>query len=68
MTQIILNIQDASILPSLKRVLSAIKGVSLSEVVIESNKKGIDEALDDVKAGRVFKAENVDDLFAQIVK
>ncbi len=68
MTQIILNIQDASILPSLKRVLSAIKGVSLSEVVIESDKKGIDEALDDVKAGRVFKAENVDDLFVQIVK
>ena len=29
-------------------------------------KSGIDRALDDVKAGRVYEAKNVDDLFEQL--
>lgn len=29
-------------------------------------KTGLEEALEDVKAGRVFHAENVDDLFRQL--
>ena len=32
-----------------------------------AKKSGIEKALDDVKAGRVYHAESVDDLFKQIL-
>ena len=37
--------------------------------VIEREKRtGLDEAIDDIKAGRVHKAKDVDDLMAQLMK
>jgi len=31
-------------------------------------RNGLDEAIDDLKAGRIHKAKNVDDLMAQLMK
>lgn len=66
MTQLTINIEDKSILPHLKKILNAIEGVS---IVKSSTKKkcGLEEALDDVKAGRVHRAENVDEMFQQVL-
>jgi hypothetical protein len=33
MTQIVLNIEDASLVPSLKQILGAIKGVTIDKLV-----------------------------------
>lgn len=33
MTQIILNVEDASLIPSLKQILGAIKGVTIDNMV-----------------------------------
>ena len=33
MTQIVLNIEDASLVPSLKRIMGAIKGVTIDKLV-----------------------------------
>lgn len=75
MTQIVLNIEDASILPSLKRILGAIKGVSLvsqdntlgpsEEEISESS--GFQEAMEDKRCGRVYHAESTEDMFKQIL-
>ena len=66
MTQLIINIEDKSILPHLKKILSAIEGVSI--VPTKKKKKcGIEEALEDVKEGRVYSATSVDDMFNQIL-
>lgn len=35
MTQIILNVEDASLVPSLKQILGAIKGVTIGKLVKE---------------------------------
>lgn len=66
MTQLTINIEDKSILPHLKKILNAIEGVSIAR---PSRKKkcGLDEALDDVKAGRVHRYESVDDMFRQVL-
>lgn len=66
MTQLIINIENKSILPHLKKILNAIEGVSIAK---PSRKKkcGLDEALDDVKAGRVHRYESVDDMFRQVL-
>lgn len=65
MTQITINIEDKSILPHLKKILNAIEGVSIAKT--SSKKKcGLEEALDDVKAGRVHHYESVDDMFKSL--
>ena len=51
MTQLTINIEDKSILPHLKKILNAIEGVSIAKSS-KTKKCGLDEALDDVKAGR----------------
>lgn len=65
MTQLTINVEDKSILPHLKKILNAIEGVS---IVKPSRKKkcGLDEALDDVKAGRVHRYDSVDDMFKSL--
>lgn len=65
MSQILLNVDDASILPSLLEVLSAVKGVS----IVESDsycQSGIDKALEDVAKGQVNQYSNADELFKSL--
>lgn len=70
MTQLVLNISDPSVLPTLKKVVKAFNGVSIAPKTEKKEKKakcGLDEALEDVKAGRVYHAKSTDDLFQQIL-
>lgn len=67
MTQITINIEDKTILPHLKKILNALEGVSIAKPS-KRKKCGLDEALDDVKAGRIHYADNVDDMFKQILE
>lgn len=66
MTQLTINIEDKSILPHLKKILNAIEGVSIVKSSTKK-KRGLEEALDDVKAGRVHHAKNVDEMFLHIL-
>ncbi|MDE5554456.1 MAG: response regulator [Muribaculaceae bacterium] len=66
MTQLTINIEDKSILPHLKKILNAIEGVSIAKPA-RKRKTGLDEAYEDVRAGRIHTAENADDLFKQIL-
>lgn len=66
MTQLTINIENRSILPHLKKILNAIDGVSIANPV-KKRKNGLDEALEDINAGRVEHADNVDDMFAKIL-
>lgn len=66
MTQLTINIEDKSILPHLKKILGAIEGVSVVKSTTK-RKCGLEEALDDVKAGKVHRAENVDDMFRKVL-
>jgi len=50
MTQIVLNIEDASLVPSLKQILGAIKGVTIDKLVtstsvIDEEKAFIEETI-----------------------
>lgn len=75
MTQLILNIEDTSILPSLKRILKSLNGVSVAKQQKKRVKSmditkttGYQEAMEDKRLGRVYRAESVDDMFKQILK
>jgi hypothetical protein len=72
MTQIVLNIEDASLLPSLKKILGAIKGVTIDRTItsptdIEAEKafitdtitRGFQEAQEGRFAGKNLKSLDV---------
>lgn len=69
MTQIVLNIEDVSLLPSLKKILGAIKGVTIDRMatsstdaevekafITETITKGFDEAQEGRFAGKNLKS------------
>lgn len=77
MTQIVLNIEDASLVPSLKQILGAIKGVTIGKLVtkgtaIEAEKKfiadtiilGYQQAKEGKFAGK--NLSNLDDLVSEL--
>ncbi|MBD5357939.1 MAG: hypothetical protein HDR88_18920 [Bacteroides sp.] len=68
MTQLVLNIADPSVLPTLKKVVKAFKGVTIDNPE-KKHKNSLDEALEDVRAGRVSGPFNsVDELMAHLMK
>ena len=70
--QLLVSISDLSMLNDIKKAISMLKGVTAvkKQKVKEfdiTKTKGLQEALDDVKHGRVYHAESVDDMFKQIL-
>jgi len=70
MTQIVLNVEDASLVPSLKQILSAIKGVTIDKLftpnsTVEAEKAFITDTItrgfQEAREGR-FAGENLTSL------
>lgn len=64
MTTLTLKITDNSILPSLKRILEALNGVSI--VSSKSEKTEMDKAREDVNAGRLISYSSKNELFEDL--
>ena len=62
MEQIILKIEDKRILPSLKKILSLINGVSIVQPK-QKKKSQLELAREDVKKGRIISYSAKEDLF-----
>lgn len=62
MPTLTLNIQDKSMLPSLKRILGAIEGVT----IVNTKKSEMEKARDDVKAGRLLTYSSKEKLFKDL--
>ena len=62
MEQLIINVEDRSILPSLKNILKAIDGVSIAKKA-GRKKGGLDQALEDVREGRVNQYDSAEEMF-----
>lgn len=65
MTQITLTISNPQDATLIKKLLAKFDSVVISKTR-KKRKTGLDEALEDVAAGRVYHASNVDDLFKQL--
>lgn len=65
MTQITLTISDPKEASLIKKLLAKFDSVTISKAT-SIRKTGLDRALEDVAADRVYHAENVDDLFNQL--
>ena len=65
MTQIILNIEDRSLLPGLRKILSNLNGVTI--VKTRTTSKGtLSRAVDEVRKGKVTRVGSVAELMAKL--
>ena len=68
METITLQFENISIKNRLLKVIELMNGVSVVKSKPQTRtKNGLDKALEDVEAGRIYKAKDVDDLFKQIL-
>ena len=75
MATIVLQVPDESLVTKVKQACKMLMGVASVKVQKHAKAKeydvtktkGFQEALDDVKHGRVYHAESVDDMFKQIL-
>ena len=74
MATILLNVPDESLVSKVKQICKMLQGVTSVKVQkpkprVEDITKtaGYKEAMDDIKHGRVYHAESVDDMFKQIL-
>lgn len=65
MNTITIQVENPSVFAGLKKVLSSMKGV---EILPKPRKKktGLEEALEDVRCGRVTTYKSVDDMFEKL--
>lgn len=63
--QILVNIEDMSMLKDIKKAISMVKGVG--KIVLPSRRhySSYERSLRDLEEGRVYEAKDVDDLFKQ---
>ena len=58
-----IRVEDRSVLAELKKMLESMRGV----VIVPNHKKtGIEEAMDDIRHGRVTEYKNADDMFDKL--
>ena len=65
MTQIILNVEDQSMLPGLRKILGNLNGVTIA--AMPKKRKGtLSRAVKEVRDGKVTKANSVADLMSKL--
>ena len=64
MTQLTVSIEDTSMLDQIRQAISLLRGVA-SVTLKRQSKTGMDQAIDDIKSGRVYEAKSVEDLISQ---
>jgi hypothetical protein len=70
MTQILIQVEDATLLSSIKKVLKSLQGVSIKEIKEPNPKKkimsGIEKSMDDIKNGRVREIKDTKAYFKKL--
>jgi hypothetical protein len=64
MTQLTVSVEDVSMLDQIRQAISMLRGVT-SVTLKRQAKTGMDRAIDDIKNGRVYEADSVEDLIKQ---
>ena len=66
MTQLTVSVEDVSMLDQIRQAISLLRGVaSVGVSQKQPSKTGMDRAIEDIKQGRVFEANSVEDLISR---
>ena len=63
--QILVDIEDMSMLKDIKKAISMVKGVGKITIPRRKRMSSYERSLRDLDEGRVYEAKDVDDLFKQ---
>lgn len=66
MTEITLRVTNESLLPSFRKLIRSIDGIDIVPVK-RKRKSGIEQALEDVAAGRVTEWKSADEMFKTLM-
>ena len=66
MTEITLRVTDESLLPSFRKLIRSIDGIDIVPAK-RKRKSGIEQALEDVAAGRVTEWKSADEMFKTLM-
>ena len=65
MNTLTIKVEDRSVMAGLKKVLRSMRGVAI--VTSKTKKKtGIEEAMDDIRCGRMTEYESAEDMFNKL--
>ena len=64
MATLTIQVEDRSVMAGLKKVLESLQGVVI--VPNHQKKTGIEEAMDDIRHGRVTEYKSADDMFEKL--
>ena len=67
MTELVITLKASSYLPNVRRIVKSLVGVEKVSVPRKKRLSRYEQSLLDVKEGRVYEAESVDDLFKHIL-
>ena len=65
--QLIVNVEDMSMVKDLKKAIRMLRGVTKVSMPRRKRLTGYEEAMRDVEEGRVYEAKSVDDMFIKIL-
>ena len=65
MTQIILNVEDSSLLPGLRKILGNLKGGSIAKTQ-KTSKGTLSRAVEEVRKGKVTRVSSVVELMEKL--
>jgi hypothetical protein len=66
MTQLIINVENKALLPSLRNILSAIEGVSIERSTTRKRKCRLDKALEEAAKGETKRFNSVQELMEDL--
>ena len=65
MTQIVLNVEDKSLLPGLRKILGSLNGVTIAST--RTTRKGtLARAVEEVRKGKLTRVSGVEELMAEL--
>ena len=67
MTQLVVSVEDYSLISDIKRAIKMLKGVADVKLV-KPKKNGLDKAIEDIENGNVYAAKDMDDFVKQMMQ
>ena len=66
MAELLVQIEDVSLMTDIKRAIKMLRGVSGVTIPKRKKRTGLQMSIDEVRSGKLYEAKNVDDLMNQL--
>ncbi len=68
MTELVVQVEDASLLTDIKRAIKMLKGVTSVTIPKSAKKTELERAIEEVRSGKLYEAKDANDLMRQLAE